>query len=1026
MIDWSALAYELSQNPAQRASKIEALLAHSEGSVERALAAFLATCSAEDLTLGLTHLVQRALSLPEENLLHKETKDWCSQQRFEKPLLYQKNPLVPACQLLIEAHHGAVRDLIYDAGGERAFSLGEAQELCAFDLTSGRRLWKSALSSERYLIARPSAKECIAWAERGQISVFRYQDGGRRLSLSSAQGCRFVVLSLDESELYALSYTGVLHCWDVTSGELRASFSLPGAEIAAALALMGALLIARVDGQVEQISPKDGAVLSRWSWPSPQAAFRLLSLEPLDTPDAVRAIAEQEEWVTSDITSPPEPTMVRFCRTLHLKEGWSSNDAPAGDTPLCRWGALALYAAGASLELYEAQKKTAAFFGHEALITRALFLSEKKALSAAEDGCLRLWDLSAEEGRQRRLEADIHELMLLQDGAHVVAKTHRLWGIWSAEGGAVEPWDIGRSVVMHPERRLISAVRHTSPYSVIDVFSLGQRGSRHESWRHFGNQYSAALSEDGRSAITRGTRHRLYLFALESGAFLFYLDGHTDSISRLIVHPDGERLISASQDRTVRLWDIKSGAQLASYRVSGSGLVMDMSLLADGLHVMVDLSGSHEIVSLQSGACIGFPGPKALATQPRTDTMYLSYSPDGSLRASMEHPGKLIAFENETNQPLPLSISSTWNEYTRPLFLHDNSLLLSDGAAIHRWNLRTGERLGSYLGHTASMLRLALHPDKKRFLSASKDQSIRVWDIDSGACLLVLPGFSSNISELRVMPSGELFVSGGAPAESRFFALEGGALLRSQKPCITLSPDAKIGVSSYHPDTLIELSLNIPLDPKAARYTEQISGILRLHAYFSDTRQVVFDGGRPPCFVLELSRGDRHSFDLGLLPDARERRHCNDPLVSLDPKERLLRLTSRSDWKTRRIVLPEREAAPRLLRVEKAARYAVLCLSAETSTLLSLQDGALLGVCQGHRDAIIDQDISSDGARLLTVSEDMTARLWSLPDCKPLAVWYLSAMPRGCVITEDQRLAIADKTGVVFFLSCFSGWCPVS
>ena len=37
------------------------------------------------------------------------------------------------------------------------------------------------------------------------------------------------------------------------------------------------------------------------------------------------------------------------------------------------------------------------------------------------------------------------------------------------------------------------------------------------------------------------------------------LEGHTDSISRIVFSPDGRTLASASGDRTIRLWDVATG-----------------------------------------------------------------------------------------------------------------------------------------------------------------------------------------------------------------------------------------------------------------------------------------------------------------------------------------------------------------------------------------------------------------------------------------------------------------------------------
>jgi WD40 repeat protein len=65
-------------------------------------------------------------------------------------------------------------------------------------------------------------------------------------------------------------------------------------------------------------------------------------------------------------------------------------------------------------------------------------------------------------------------------------------------------------------------------------------------------------------------------FSLLFFIFSFFLNqkisrtfnGHTENITTLEISPDGTKLISSSLDSTVRVWDINSGTELASYPYS--------------------------------------------------------------------------------------------------------------------------------------------------------------------------------------------------------------------------------------------------------------------------------------------------------------------------------------------------------------------------------------------------------------------------------------------------------------------------
>jgi WD40 repeat protein len=63
------------------------------------------------------------------------------------------------------------------------------------------------------------------------------------------------------------------------------------------------------------------------------------------------------------------------------------------------------------------------------------------------------------------------------------------------------------------------------------------------------------------------------------------LKGHTDTVSAVAVAPDGSRLASAGQDRSVRIWEVASGQPCALIRVENDLLAcawLGMNALAAG------------------------------------------------------------------------------------------------------------------------------------------------------------------------------------------------------------------------------------------------------------------------------------------------------------------------------------------------------------------------------------------------------------------------------------------------------------
>ena len=67
------------------------------------------------------------------------------------------------------------------------------------------------------------------------------------------------------------------------------------------------------------------------------------------------------------------------------------------------------------------------------------------------------------------------------------------------------------------------------------------------------------------SGKTEDDVYELTIWNVETGETVQTLLGHTDSIRGVEFTPDGEQLISASKDGTIRIWDVKTGQQVSIF-----------------------------------------------------------------------------------------------------------------------------------------------------------------------------------------------------------------------------------------------------------------------------------------------------------------------------------------------------------------------------------------------------------------------------------------------------------------------------
>jgi len=91
--------------------------------------------------------------------------------------------------------------------------------------------------------------------------------------------------------------------------------------------------------------------------------------------------------------------------------------------------------------------------------------------------------------------------------------------------------------------------------------------------RHLGSQpallahvspvESAAFSADGTRIVTASNDKTARVWDVASGRMLALLAGHTGAINSAVFSADGSRIVTASADDTARVWDAASGRSLA-------------------------------------------------------------------------------------------------------------------------------------------------------------------------------------------------------------------------------------------------------------------------------------------------------------------------------------------------------------------------------------------------------------------------------------------------------------------------------
>nr|VFJ44649.1 MAG: WD40 repeat [Candidatus Kentron sp. FM]VFJ44950.1 MAG: WD40 repeat [Candidatus Kentron sp. FM]VFK05944.1 MAG: WD40 repeat [Candidatus Kentron sp. FM] len=275
--------------------------------------------------------------------------------------------------------------------------------------------------------------------------------------------------------------------------------------------------------------------------------------------------------------------------------------------------------------------------------------------------------------------------------------------------------------------------------------------------------------------------------------------GHRGLINDVLFTWDGKRLVSVSQDKTVRVWDVQSGELVRTLRgeigPGDAGRLYAGALSppdgngAEWLAVGGVLAGGREgrygirLMALQGPTNAPADVPArllrghtnvilSLAFGPRNDPN-ASNSKQWLLSGSADNTARLWDIESGPVDNSPLAVLGGHTGAIRAVAFSPGGARLatgSDDGTLRLWAAPgeggTGARLLAELtGHTGGVKAAAFTPDGKYLLSGSDDKTIRFWDGRDGRFIRVLADVGYWVASLCVGPQGKkvLVGCGGGP-----------------------------------------------------------------------------------------------------------------------------------------------------------------------------------------------------------------------------------------------------------------------
>ncbi|MEU5397726.1 serine/threonine-protein kinase [Streptomyces sp. NPDC005963] len=277
-----------------------------------------------------------------------------------------------------------------------------------------------------------------------------------------------------------------------------------------------------------------------------------------------------------------------------------------------------------------------------------------------------------------------------------------------------------------------------------------------------------AFSPDGRMLATASDDSTVRLWDVPKRELLDTLTAHTDMVFSVTFSPDGKTLATASADSSVLLWDLRTRRRIAVLN-GHKGRIRSVAFTPSGKTLAT--GGQDNTVRLwnvadrRRTAVLPIPGEAVHA---------LSFSPDGKTLAATAGFGPAVRLwdvASKKSRDLATNAGTTKSLAFSP----DGKTMTipgADYATASLWDVATRKLIVELdVAHTSEVNAVAFSPDGKTLATASEDKSVRLWDTATHAHSATITGHKDSVIALAFSPDGTILASGGHDRSARLWDL---------------------------------------------------------------------------------------------------------------------------------------------------------------------------------------------------------------------------------------------------------------
>jgi WD40 repeat protein len=316
-------------------------------------------------------------------------------------------------------------------------------------------------------------------------------------------------------------------------------------------------------------------------------------------------------------------------------------------------------------------------------------------------------------------------------------------------------------------------------------------------------------------------------------------------------------------------------------------------------------------------------------------------------------------------------------------------------------------------GHTDSVYAVAVTPDGKHAISGSWDNTLRIWDIESGEEIQTLEGHTSEITAVAVTPDGKHAISGSKDNTLRVWNIQSGEEIQTLEGhtnrvyAIAVTPDGKHAISGSEDNTLSVWDIKNGEEILTLEgHTKSVYAV----AVIPDGKHVISGSGDKTLKVWDIESGEEiqtlegHTELVKAVAVTPDGKHAISG--SSDNTLRVWDIKSGEEIQT----LEGHARMVTEVAVTPNGKYAISGSMDYTLSVWDIKSGEEIQTLEGHTKSVCAVAVTPDGRRAISGSGDKTLKVWDIESGEEIQT--LEGHTRevtAVAVTPDGRRAISGS-----------------